>query len=167
MTERGEMTSRPYPSGGASYEHEIYANVDDGAGIRPGLYWYDPVKHGLCLVWEADAGTRAPIQNAGRTAADQGRPQVLLIMSARFQRVSWKYDSITYATILKDTGVLYATIYLVATATRRARASSRTRACSSRRCTSELPRWGWRLAPSPSGTRTSSPERSAAATSRR
>jgi len=30
--------------------------------------------------------------------------------------VSWKYESIAYATILKDVGVLYQTMYLVATA---------------------------------------------------
>jgi SagB-type dehydrogenase family enzyme len=39
-----------------------------------------------------------------------------LAITARFQRVSWKYESIAYATILKDVGVLYQTMYLVATA---------------------------------------------------
>jgi SagB-type dehydrogenase family enzyme len=30
--------------------------------------------------------------------------------------VSWKYDALAYRTILKDVGVLYQTMYLVATA---------------------------------------------------
>jgi SagB-type dehydrogenase family enzyme len=41
---------------------------------------------------------------------------VLLIVAARFQRVMWKYASMAYALILKDVGVLYQTMYLVATA---------------------------------------------------
>jgi SagB-type dehydrogenase family enzyme len=116
VTDRGEYTSRPYPTGGASYEHEIYAVVDDGAGVRPGLYWYDPARHGLCLVREPGADTRALLERAVVSTAGLGRPQVLLVLAARFQRVSWKYDAIAYATILKDTGVLYQTMYLVATA---------------------------------------------------
>jgi SagB-type dehydrogenase family enzyme len=41
-------------------------------------------------------------------------PQVLLVISARFGRVMWKYESVAYALILKDVGVLYQTLYLVA-----------------------------------------------------
>jgi SagB-type dehydrogenase family enzyme len=43
-------------------------------------------------------------------------PQVLITLAARFQRVSWKYESIAYSLILKNVGVIYATMYLVATA---------------------------------------------------
>src|SRR5205814_6728998 len=45
----------------------------------------------------------------------QTRPQVYLGITARFQRVQWKYESIVYALILKHVGVLYQTMYLVAT----------------------------------------------------
>jgi SagB-type dehydrogenase family enzyme len=41
-------------------------------------------------------------------------PQVLLTIAARFSRVAWKYESIAYALILKNLGVLYQTMYLVA-----------------------------------------------------
>jgi hypothetical protein len=43
-------------------------------------------------------------------------PDLLIILSARFHRVSWKYESIPYALILKDVGVILQTMYLVATA---------------------------------------------------
>jgi len=49
-------------------------------------------------------------------ADEQGVPQVLIILTARFQRVSWKYNAMAYALVLKDVGVLYQTMYLVATA---------------------------------------------------
>ena len=42
-------------------------------------------------------------------------PQVLIIVTARFGRISWKYSSIAYALILKDVGVLIQTFYLMAT----------------------------------------------------
>jgi SagB-type dehydrogenase family enzyme len=43
-------------------------------------------------------------------------PQVLITITARFQRLSWKYQSIAYSVLLKDVGALYQTMYLVATA---------------------------------------------------
>jgi SagB-type dehydrogenase family enzyme len=42
--------------------------------------------------------------------------QVLIIIAARFQRLSWKYASMAYATMLKHVGVLYQTMYLAAAA---------------------------------------------------
>jgi SagB-type dehydrogenase family enzyme len=42
-------------------------------------------------------------------------PQVLITITARFGRVSWKYSSLAYALILKDVGVLTQTLYLMAT----------------------------------------------------
>jgi len=42
--------------------------------------------------------------------------QVLIVISARFRRVAWKYRSMAYAAILKNVGVVYQTMYLVATA---------------------------------------------------
>jgi SagB-type dehydrogenase family enzyme len=41
---------------------------------------------------------------------------VLITLTSRFQRLSWKYRAIAYATTLRHTGVLYQTMYLVATA---------------------------------------------------
>src|SRR5262249_24801911 len=43
-------------------------------------------------------------------------PQVLICLASRFQRLSWSYESMAYATTLKNVGVLYQTFYLVATA---------------------------------------------------
>jgi SagB-type dehydrogenase family enzyme len=41
--------------------------------------------------------------------------KVLIVIAARFQRVSWKYESIAYSLILKNVGVLLQTMYLIAT----------------------------------------------------
>jgi oxazoline/thiazoline dehydrogenase len=113
-----ELTSRPYPSGGASYELEIYPIVDRCIGLLSGVYHYDPLAHALEPLLEANPITEILLQQAYSATAGIARPQILLVITARFQRVSWKYESIAYATVLKGVGVLYQTMYLVATAMR-------------------------------------------------
>jgi hypothetical protein len=58
------------------------------------------------LVAQAAAGM-------GVTAASM---QTLIVITARFARVAWKYESIAYQLVLKHVGVLIQTMYLVATA---------------------------------------------------
>jgi SagB-type dehydrogenase family enzyme len=43
-------------------------------------------------------------------------PPVLIVLAARFARMTWKYEGIGYANLLKDAGGLLQTRYLVATA---------------------------------------------------
>jgi SagB-type dehydrogenase family enzyme len=113
---QGPFTMRPYPSGGASYELETYLVVDKCLGLTPGFYYYDGHEHGLASIGPPNADTEALLDNAYIASGQSCRPQVLLAFASRFQRVSWKYAGIAYATTLKNVGALYATMYLVATA---------------------------------------------------
>jgi len=57
------------------------------------------------------------LRDRATRAANLARaPQVLPVISARFGRVMWKYQSMAYALTLKNTGVLTAAMYAVATA---------------------------------------------------
>jgi SagB-type dehydrogenase family enzyme len=114
--ETGEFTKRPYPSAGASYEMEFYLTIEQCEGLAPGFYWYNPLDHTLSFVHEANKNTKRLLSDANQAMRVSGRPQVLIILAARFQRVSWKYQSLAYSLILKNVGVIYATMYLVATA---------------------------------------------------
>jgi SagB-type dehydrogenase family enzyme len=111
-----DFSRRPYPSGGACYELEVYVAVASCRGLRPGLYHYDPLRHRL-EVLPADAAVGMLIAEAASPSA-RSTPQVVITLAARFQRVTWKYNSSTYAPILKNVGVLLQTMYLVATAMR-------------------------------------------------
>jgi SagB-type dehydrogenase family enzyme len=108
--------ARPYPSGGALYELEFYAAVHSCDGLQRGLYGYNGEAHALHRL-----ATRAPdledlLVGAARSAAiDSESLQVLIILTARFARIAWKYESIAYSLILKHVGVVYQTMYLVAT----------------------------------------------------
>jgi SagB-type dehydrogenase family enzyme len=110
-----EYTSRPYPSGGSSYELELYLAVANCEGLSRGFYHYDADRHAL-----APIGVRPQELDAQLVAAEfamdaPGTPQILITIAARFDRVSWKYSSIAYSLILKDVGVLIQTLYLMAT----------------------------------------------------
>lgn len=110
-----EVTSRPYPSGGASYELEFYLTVDRCDGLARGIYHYDPLRHGLTLVRADGQHVDRMLWYAGLCSGG-AKPQVLVSLGARFGRVGWKYDAIAYAAIQKNVGVVYQTMYLVATA---------------------------------------------------
>jgi SagB-type dehydrogenase family enzyme len=114
---RMSFTSRPYPAGGALYELELYPAVRACANLAPGLYHYDPRGHRLEALADRPAEVEQLWAAAGRaTGIPAGKVQVLLIVAARFPRVMWKYESMAYALILKNVGVLYQTMYLTATA---------------------------------------------------
>lgn len=106
----------PYPTGGASYELEIYLTVDRAADLDPGMYYYAPKTHQLIQVSEKSIYTQSLIETAFISCAQIVKPQVLIHVACRFQRVSWKYHAIAYATNLRNTGVLYQTFYLNAIA---------------------------------------------------
>jgi len=112
----GECTKRPYPSGGALYELEVYAVVSQCTGLDAGLYHYQPLSHALHPLADFNPEVEALIYDAWKATGQQHIPQVLFIITARFGRLYWKYHDIAYGLILKHIGVLYQTFYLVATA---------------------------------------------------
>lgn len=111
-----EIAHRPYPSGGAIYELELYPVVNSCEGIPSGLYYYEPLAHQLCRISDRTETVEALLNDAWHSMGQQGMPQVLIVIAARFQRLAWKYESMAYALMLKHVGVLYQTMYLVATA---------------------------------------------------
>lgn len=115
QTERFDTTSRPYPSGGASYELEIYPVVARCQGLSPGMYHYDPQAHTLVSIREANHQIDQLLKEARACTDNLADPQILLVIAARFARVMWKYRSNAYSIIMRDTGALYQTLYLAAT----------------------------------------------------
>ena len=111
------VAARPYPSGGALYELELYAVINACRGLPPGLHYYDPLGHRLCQLKGRAADVQQLLTEAATSAQTPGdRLQVLLIISARFGRIGWKYGGLAYSLILKNVGVLFQTMYLAATA---------------------------------------------------
>ena len=99
-------SSRPYPAAGSAYELELYLTISNCEGLARGLYHYDAGGHALVAI-NASSQQLQALSTAAEFAMDApGPPQVLITIAARFGRISWKYSSIAYALILKDTGCL-------------------------------------------------------------
>jgi oxazoline/thiazoline dehydrogenase len=109
-------TTRTYPSGGAAYELEIYPVVRECAGLPMGIYHYEPVEHALSALQDSEVPARRLLQNAYVASGCSVVPQVLIILAARFSRLSWKYRGIAYVTTLRNVGVLYEAMYLASAA---------------------------------------------------
>jgi SagB-type dehydrogenase family enzyme len=107
-------TTRPYPSAGGSYELELYLAVEKCEGLARGFYHYDAGNHALVAI-DVRAQEFSALLAGAQLAMDVlTPPQILVIITARVGRISWKYSSIAYALILKDVGVLLQTLYLTA-----------------------------------------------------
>jgi SagB-type dehydrogenase family enzyme len=111
-----EASSRPYPGGGAVYELELYLTVNRCEGLDGGVYYYDPLGHRLITLPARAEDARAMLAVASMATGGIATPDVLVTITSRFQRMSWKYSGLAYAATLKTVGVLYQTFYLVATA---------------------------------------------------
>ncbi|MFI6482499.1 SagB family peptide dehydrogenase [Nonomuraea sp. NPDC050663] len=111
-----DYVSRPHPSGGALHELEIYPVIRRVSGLEQGLYRYDPQRHRLERVGGATPEVRLLLRTAAASATESEEPQALLVIAARFGRVMGSYQSMAYSLIMKNVGVLFQTMYLVATA---------------------------------------------------
>jgi len=116
--ELGDTGHRNYPSGGGRYPLEIRLVVPPKAcaGLRAGVYHYRPREHVLEKTCGfggiAEKFLERACASSHLLAAERG--WLLLVISARIARTSWKYDSIAYSTILKEVGCLMQTVYLAA-----------------------------------------------------
>ena len=112
-----DFTARPYPAAGGMNELEFYAAVRACGDLEQGLYHYDPEQHRLARISGPTSDHAALLDDAALSAGIASDTlQVLIILTARFERIAWKYESIAYSLILKDVGVVYQTMYLAATA---------------------------------------------------
>ncbi len=106
-----------YPSAGCLHPLRLYVVPWTCEGLERGVWRYDPQAHGLTRVAPDGPQVEALLEEARvGTGKLSGYPPVLLIISARHGRVSWKYESLAYSAILKEVGGLFQTLYLVATA---------------------------------------------------
>jgi len=117
-----EHVTGPNPSGGALDPLEFYLAVRLARGLQPGLYRYDRFGHGLehiCGLTRAVRRLVDAAQNATAGLPESPQtypPQIVVLLAARFGRVGWSYETLTYSLILKLVGVVFQTMYCVATA---------------------------------------------------
>jgi oxazoline/thiazoline dehydrogenase len=114
----GPAFRRVYPSGGSLHPLEVYVVSVACTGLDRGVFLYRPIEHVLIPIAGITPDVESLLHEAQLGTGDwlATYPAVLLVMTARFRRVMWKYQSLAYSLVLKEVGALYQTMYLVATA---------------------------------------------------
>lgn len=109
-------SDRPYLSSGDAYELELYLTVDRCADLGRGVYRYDPYGHRLEHI-DANPSDVDRLLRTGALSGDPTNvPPVLISITARFRRLSWKYNGLSFLMVCKNVGVLTQAVSLVATA---------------------------------------------------
>jgi SagB-type dehydrogenase family enzyme len=111
-----EISDRPYPSVDGLYELEIYVVTGHCAGLPTGVFHYDPLEHALTLVNTSAAEVGELLDEARVALRAADRPLVLLAITSRLSRLTRRYCGVAYTTTLRNTGLLQATLGLVAAA---------------------------------------------------
>jgi SagB-type dehydrogenase family enzyme len=111
--ERWGHRLRAAPSAGALYPIEIYPVIYRVDDLPPGLYHYNVADHSLSLLQGDDL--RGAIVRHGLVQEFLGQANLVLVLTAVFQRLRWKYQERTYRYALLEAGHLGQNIYLAAT----------------------------------------------------
>jgi SagB-type dehydrogenase family enzyme len=111
--ERWGHRLRSAPSAGALYPIEVYLVVHQVEGLKPGLYHYAVRNHTLELLRTGDL--QGEIVRHGLMQEFLGQANLVLVFTAIFQRLRWKYQERTYRYALLEAGHLGQNVYLAAT----------------------------------------------------
>lgn len=113
--ERMEITLRNVPSAGARHPLETYVEIHNVEGIKPGLYYYHPIKH--CLVLMEDSPEKSTqIYEACMRQEMLKTSAVNIILSAVPYRTVWRYGQRGYRYLYLDAGHVGQNIHLAAEA---------------------------------------------------
>lgn len=105
---------RSVPSSGALYPLEVYPIIFDVAGVAPGVYHYDVLRHRLNVVRSGDV--RTAVFQAGLSQDMFRTAPLVLVITGFFPRVQFKYADRSYRYIMLEAGHLGQNVYLTATA---------------------------------------------------
>ena len=115
-TQEQDAIFRPYPAAGAIHEIECYIVVETCDGLKQGIYYYHPLEHAL---FSQSMNERYIKEFILRAAKGMGpcatKPQILIMLTSRFQKIAWKYEKIAYRSTLVSLGAMFQTMSLVAT----------------------------------------------------
>lgn len=111
------ISYRPTPSGGARHPLEIYVLSRNVQSLDEGVYRFVPGSPGLEPLKAPDDRFDLIFRQAiFATGGESPGPPLLLLITAVFGRTMWKYEGMGLATIFKDVGCLFHSLYLACTA---------------------------------------------------
>lgn len=112
-----DYQERPYPSAGGLHELEYYLLVRvDVAGLKAGVYQYDPIALALLKFAEISDQMHILFDDAKLSWSQDSLPRMLLICCGKMPRIAWKYEGISYRLMLLNVGCALQTILLCSSA---------------------------------------------------
>ena len=109
---QGGVPDRPSPSAGALYPLELYVAAQAVMDLPDGVYHYDPRAHQLELRRPGRVHDQLAEMTIGQDMLRQAN--VVLFITAIFERTMWKYGQRGYRYAWLDAGHLGQNVYLVA-----------------------------------------------------
>lgn len=104
-------TLRPVPSGGARHPFETYLYIQNVKDIKPGVYRYLPLIHGIEFLFiDEDASTK--VSQGTLDQSFVGNCAVTFIWSCIPYRSEWRYHISAHKTMLLDVGHVCQNLYL-------------------------------------------------------
>lgn len=117
VTRRGEDATRPdrraVPSAGALYPLDVYVAAHQVQSLPPGLHHYDPARHILAELRQADPREDLALGLVEPSLADA---PVIVMIAASFWRSRFKYGLRGYRFVLLEAGHLAQNVQLAAAA---------------------------------------------------
>jgi len=114
-SERNEFTRRNVPSAGSRHSLECYLLIQRVTGVKPGLYYYHPLKHCLVVIDQSPQIFVAVYDGCLRQEMVRNSA-VTFILSAVPYRTSWRYGQRGYRYLYIDAGHVGQNIHLAAEA---------------------------------------------------
>ena len=108
--------TRPVAGSGGMQEIDTYLVIQRCDGMASGVHRYVPQEHQLLRHDGLNGACEQLLRNACHSSGAEQPPDVLFQFAARYGRLSWKYEGIVDALILKHLGMIMQQHYLVATA---------------------------------------------------
>lgn len=106
------MRLRAAPTAGGLYPTEIYLATRGCAALDDGIYNFQSKDHALVMAWEGDFWNAFDAYCLHHKAVAQS--QLLVIVTAVYQRSVWRYQERAYRRILLDTGHVLGNLVLYA-----------------------------------------------------
>ncbi|MDX3771376.1 MULTISPECIES: SagB family peptide dehydrogenase [unclassified Streptomyces] len=115
------LWGRGTASGGGMYPLEVYWVAGPGGPLTPGVYHYSTAHHGFerLLAGDLTDEVRAACESKGGTGAGPGESDGFLVVTVRFWKNSFKYNSFCYHVVTQDAGALLGSWELIARGTGR------------------------------------------------
>lgn len=113
--ERMEVAFRHVPSAGARHPFETYLLINKVDGIKPGIYYYHPLKHGLVAFKEGEEWAET-VCTASFSQEMVVKSAVTFIWTAIPQRTVWRYSQRGYRYLYLDAGHVGQNLHLAAEA---------------------------------------------------